>query len=250
MYVTNEIETATMQQAVLESPLSKSAIKVYLEVYSNARKYLDTEVFRHIQNHVGEISGSALNLKDRLDRANMGRFITIGELSYRRCLPEGVQPVSLLPGAYAEEPPSQETQQVKQLRQERDRAQEMLREYEAFCRLLLLGRILPAPVETNGLEEAPLLQVFGGARSLSEVHTAYRELRKAWHPDISPHSEGEANDRFHWLKQAYTLLTQNWSRFDPQNQDIPQSRIEKLKAQKLRWEPHTFWYWKDGTEKH
>jgi len=118
-----------------------------------------------------------------------------------------------------------------------------LKEYEAFCRFLLVGRVLPAPVTTNGLEDAPLLQVFGGARSLSEVHQAYRELRKAWHPDISPFSESETNARLDWLKQAYTTLVNNWSRFDPQNMEIPAERVEKLKAQELRWEAASFWYW-------
>ncbi|NBD32802.1 MAG: hypothetical protein GVY17_07530 [Cyanobacteria bacterium] len=72
-----------------------------------------------------------------------------------------------------------------------------------------------------------------------------KELRKAWHPDISPFSKSETNQRFDWIQKAYTTLTRNWSRFDPQNMDIPRDRVEKLKSQTLTWEPDSFWYWKE-----
>ena len=78
------------------------------------------------------------------------------------------------------------------------------------------------------------------------MHRAYKELRKAWHPNISPFSESETNARFDWLKQAYTTLVNNWSRFDPQNPQIPAERVEKLKGQQLQWESQSFWvmfYW-------
>ena len=47
------------------------------------------------------------------------------------------------------------------------------------------------------------------------------------------------------LKQAYSTLANNCSRFDPHNQEIPQSRIEKLQAQQLQWTPESFWYWNE-----
>lgn len=235
MYLTDKsIPTEQLQSAIAQSPYTKSAIESFLQFYKSAKGCLDNRIFSEIRQSIESLIGSPLNLRKSLDRAKLGRFVAIAELTHRRALPTNVKPLYLLgesPEEQYQEPSPQEETLSKSLRQ-----------YEQFCRLLLVGKILPAPVETNGLEDAPLLKVFWGARSLQEVHTAYKELRKKWHPDISPFSESETNARFHWLKQAYKLLTENWSRFDPQNPEIPRSRIEKLKAQKLQWKPESFWY--------
>lgn len=270
MYLTDDSKsTKDLQDAIALSPYSKPAIAAFLSIYKSAKDFLDARIFLEIRKQVEHLINSPLNLRKSLDRAKMGRLIAIAELTHRRALPNGFEPLHLLgeeteqleidfpESSNGSDSPDRETEseknslrQLKQVTEERDRAQEtasryqqQLLEFEAFTQFLLLGRIFPAPITTNGLEDAPLLQVFGGARSLSEVHQAYRELRKAWHPDISPFSESETNARFHWLKQAYTTLVNHWSRFDPQNKDIPQERIEKLKAQKLRWSPESFWYW-------
>jgi hypothetical protein len=261
--------TDTLYNQLLESPVSKGAIAFFSEVYKVAKSFVAPSIFASLRPRVEETAGMSLNLRSKVDKARFGRILTISELTYRGHSLEGFTPVKLLGETQQQqeidfpEPPSgddlpdRETEneddlshQLKRVTQERDRAQEkanhyhkQLEEFEAFTQILLLGRIFPEPITTNGLEDAPLLQVFGGARSLSEVHQAYKTLRKAWHPDISPYSESETNARFDWLKKAYTTLVTNWSRFDPQNKDIPQERIEKLKAQKLRWSPESFWYW-------
>lgn len=253
-----DYSTDTLYSKLLESPVSKGAIAFFSEAYKIAKSFVAPSIFATLRPRIEEVAGMELNLRSKADKARFGRILTISELTYRGHPLEGFSPLKLLEGepqqlemefpeAGVEDTTSPE---LEQIREERDRAQEtasryqqQLLEFEKFTQLLLVGRIFPAPVETNGLEDAPLLQVFGGARSLSEVHQAYRELRKAWHPDISPYSESETNARFDWLKKAYTTLVNNWSRFDPQNHDIPQERIEKLKAQSLQWEAESFWYW-------
>ena len=282
MYLTDkDYPTATLQKMVVEPPVSKVAIEAFISIYKVSKDFLDKAVFSKIRNRIESAIGSSLNLRSTLDKATFGRFIIWGELSHRQALPSGWQHLNLLMEdeppvdklvipfeEYQEQPPTKpepepepEPQPIPQeetiatVREERDQANDranryhqMLKEYEEFTRLLLVGRIFPAPLTTNGLEETPLLQVFAGARSLQEVHQAYRELRKLWHPDISPFSPKETNDRFDWLKKAYTTLVDNWSRFDPQNMAIPVDRIKKLKAQQLKWEAHSFWYENQGLQ--
>jgi len=260
MYLTDDTYSTTeLQRAISLSPLSKPAIAAFVGFYKVAKDFLDTRIFLEIRRQIEQLIETRLNLRKSLDKAKMGRMLAVAELTHRRALPEGVEPLHLLAKtseqlemAFAEEEENAVSQAVstpensttfKQLKQERDACLESLRQYEAFVRLLLVGRIFPPPLITNGLEEVPLLQVFGGARTLSELHQAYKTLRKAWHPDISPYAESETNARFYWLKQAYTTLINNWSRFDPQNQEIPATRIEKLKNQQLQWSPESFWYW-------
>jgi len=247
----------TLYNHLLLSPVSRSAIAVFEEVYKVAKAFVAPSIFASLRTRIEEVAGMSLNLRSKVDKARLGRILTISELTYRGHPLEGFTPVKLLESEpqqlemeFSEDDSRQETAHIKQVEEERDRAKakadryhKQLQEFEAFTQLLLVGRIFPAPVTTNGLEKAPLLQVFGGARSLSEVHQAYRNLRQKWHPDISPFSESETNARFHWLKQAYTTLVNNWSRFDPQNMDIPTERINKLKAQQLQWTPESFWYW-------
>lgn len=259
----HEYKSNKLYDYLLDSPVSKSAISFFSEVYRTAKEFVAPSIFATLRPKIEDIAGMSLNLRSKVDKARFGRILTISELTYRGHSLEGFKPLHLL-----EDSPQQlemdfsgsndgesedkacDNTLLRKLEEERNEAQatanryhQQLKEYEAFCQFLLVGRILPAPITTNGLEDAPLLQVFGGARSLSEVHSAYRELRKAWHPDISPFSESETNQRFDWLKKAYKLLTENWSRFDPQNMDIPTERIEKLKSQQLTWEPESFWYW-------
>lgn len=266
MYLTDDtISTKQIQDAVSQSPVSKPAVTAFLSIYQSAKDFLDGQIFRQIRANIETLINSPLNLRKRLDKAKFGRYIALAELTHRRALPAGFEPLHLLgetteqlemdfPGGDDgnQEDTASDNRSFRKLKQERDQAKQeaaryvqQLKEYEQFCRFLLVGRILPVPIETNGLEQAPLLQVFGGARSLSEVHQAYRELRKAWHPDISPFSESETNQRFDWLKKAYTTLVNNWSRFDPQNMEIPRDRVQKLQSQTLTWEPESFWYWKD-----
>jgi hypothetical protein len=253
----NDYSTDTLYNQLLESPVSKGAIAFFAEVYKIAKSFVAPSVFASLRPRVEETAGMSLNLRSKVDKARFGRILTISELTYRGHALEGFTPVKLLESepqqlemefaADVEKPTSPELEQVKQ---ERDRAQEkanhyhkQLEEFEAFTQFLLLGRIFPEPITTNGLEKAPLLRVFGGPTTLDQLHQAYRELRKAWHEDISPFSKTETNNRFHWLKQAYTTLVNNWSRFDPQSMAIPKERISKLQAQQLQWDAESFWYW-------
>jgi len=260
MYLTDDTHSTTeLQRAISLSPLSKPAIAALIGFYKVAKDFLDARIFLEIRMQIETLIETPLNLRKSLDQAKMGRMLAVAELTHRRALPEGVEPLQLLEKTseqlemdFSENeeksspqavPTPEDSTAFRQLKQERDSCLESLRQYEAFVRLLLVGRIFPPPLITNGLEETPLLQVFGGARTLTELHHAYKTLRKAWHPDISPYSEAETNARFHWLKQAYSTLINNWSRFDPQNREIPASRIEKLKSQHLQWTPQSFWYW-------
>ena len=288
MYLTDkDYPTDQLKAMVVEPPVSKGAIEAFTNIYKITRGFLDNAVFTKVRDRIESALGSPLNLRKRLDKATFGRFIVWGELSHRQALPYGWQSFNLLMDdeptieqlvipfdgqSHSKDAPTETkdtskevdfsnqknlSKEVKEIKEERDRAtaqarryHQQLREFEEFTKLLLVGRIFAEPPKLNGLEEAPLLQVFGGARSLSEVHQAYRELRKAWHPDISPFGESETNARFDWLKKAYTTLVNNWSRFDPQNEQIPADRIEKLKAQQLRWEADSFWYWDTKTQRH
>ena len=272
-----DYQSDTLYNHLLLSPVSNKAIGLFSQIYKVAKSFIAPSIFASIRPRVEEVAGMSLNLRTKVDKARFGRILTISELSYRGHALEGFKPLHLLEDSPQQlemdledenlledaptktkdtsndiDSPNQKnlSEDIEEVKEERDRANnratryhQLLKEYEEFTRLLLVGRIFPAPIVTNGLEEAPLLQVFGGARSLSEVHQAYKELRKAWHPDISPFGESETNARFHWLKQAYTTLVNNWSRFDPQNEQIPADRIEKLKAQELRWDAGSFWYW-------
>ena len=240
-----DYQSDSLYDYLLESPVSTTAIAFFSEVYKLAKKFIEPSIFASLRPRIEEVAGMSLNLRKKADKARFGRILSISELTYRGHEMEGFKPLHLLedqpqPSATPEE--VEEVETIDSVKEERDRYYQQLQEFEEFTQFLLLGKIFPATQPTNGLEKAPLLQVFGGARSLQEVQNAYKELRKLWHPDISPFGESETNARFDWLKKAYTTLVNNWSRFDPQNMDIPVDRIEKLKGQKLRWKPESFWY--------
>lgn len=237
---TTEEKTKTLIKT-LDEPFCRESVERLVQTYQENKKYFDPSIFYEIRDRIERKRGERFNLKKRLEKAEFGRFLVLEELSHRKALPEGWSPVFII--SPPQDEPPEEDEGEEEIKEERDRLIQSLREYENFCRLLLVGKILPKPVETNGLENSPLLRVFGGARSLQEVHRAYRELRKAWHPDISPFSEKESNDRFYWLKKAYQMLTENWSKYDPQNLDIPPHRVNKLLSQQLIWSPESFWYW-------
>lgn len=256
MYITDShFDTQTLQRAIEDNPFSKPAIVVFLDVYGCSKDYLDRDIFCQIRERIEEIVGCPLNLRKRLDKAKMGRFIIWGELSHRQALPQDWQPLNLLISreSFCEESSEdckQEDDQseIDKLRKKHDEAQdqihqywEKLREYENFCRLLLLGKILPKPSTTNGLESSPIFQIFEGSTSLDELHKSYKKLLQRWHPDLSSMSPKEAAERFDYIKKAYNLLVNNWNSFNPQSLDIPTSRIKKLKSQQLQWSPESFW---------
>lgn len=285
MYLTDDtISTEQLQNAIARSPLSKPAVATFLSIYQSAKDFLDDQIFRQIRANVETLINTPLNLRKRLDKAKMGRYVALAELTHRRALPSGFEPLHLLgetteqlemdfgDGHDGESEELTDNQSVNQLKEERDRAEsqdhacgnhnfrklqqerdkaqeqakqakQQLQEFEAFTQLLLLGRIFHEPPQLNGLEQAPLLKVFGSPTTLDKLHENFRTLRAKHHPDQSPFQAQEAADRFNWLKQAYSVLVENWVRFSPTNQDIPRDRVSKLQNQQLTWEPESFWYW-------
>ena len=281
MYLTDkDYPTATLQEIVIEPPVSKGAIKMFTDIYKLSRSFLDNLVFLKVRTRIEGAIGAPLNLRKKLDKATFGRFIVWGELSHRQALPYGWQSFNLL---MEDEPtieqlvipfddenlskdaptetkdtskevdsPNQKnlSKEVEEIKEERDRAtakadhyRQQLREFEEFTKLLLVGRIFAEPPKLNGLEKAPLLQVFGSPTTLDKLHHNFKILRAKHHPDSSPYQAQEAADRFIWLKKAYLMLCDNWVRFSPTNSEIPADRIEKLKSQRLRWDAESFWYW-------
>lgn len=242
MFLPSHIQSQALIEALNLSPLEKAHVTFFSDIYKTAKKFLEESILKKIRGKLEENQGK-LNLRKKIDKANLGQYIAIAELTHRQSLPSPFAPVSF--SEVKNEPETeQKTSEVepKSTTREGERYNQMLAEYEAFIRLLLVGKIFPAPIETNGLENSPILKVFDSARTLDEVHRAYKKLIKLWHPDHSPYSFHESRDRFIWVKQAYQLLIDNWQKFDPQNKDIPASRVEKLMNQKLCWKPETFWY--------
>ena len=259
MFLPSHIQSQTLQNALNLSPLEKDYASFFSDIYKTAKQFLEQSVFKKIRGKLEENQGK-LNLRKKLDKANLGHYIAISELTYRQALPDNFIPVSFgevltAPPPVSEQITCEQTSNVEpenpkepesKTREQKDdpkeRYNKMLSEYEAFIRFLLVGKIFPAPMETNGLESSPLLKVFDKARTLDEVHQAYKKLIKLWHPDLCSFNEKEARERFTWLKKAYNMLITNWQKFDPQNLSIPASRLEKLMNQELCWKAETFWY--------
>jgi hypothetical protein len=160
MYLTDDTySTPELQHTISLSPLSKPAIATFIGFYKVAKDFLDARIFLEIRRQIEQLIETPLNLRKSLDKAKMGRMLAVAELTHRRALPEGVEPVHLLAKisdqlemAFAEEEENAVSQAVstpensttfKQLKQERDACLESLRQYEAFVRLLLVGRIFP-----------------------------------------------------------------------------------------------------------
>lgn len=243
-----EFTTQKLRRVMENNPLSKSSISFFLEVYHSSKNYLDISIFNQIRYRIEEIAEVKFNLRKRLDKAKMGRFIVWGELTHRKSLPHNLQPITIL---RLEEPFSQDVKE--ELNQQKEKTQsgnmkeslntywQKLREYENFCRFLLVGRILPKPVKTNGIECSPLFRIFKGAYTLDQLNSIYKQLLQKWHPDLSSHSPNESRERFDYIQKAYFLIINNWNTFNPQNLDIPLSRINRLQAQILKWSPSSFW---------
>ncbi|MFB6276089.1 MAG: J domain-containing protein, partial [Halothece sp.] len=233
----NQYNNDTLYNNLLDSPVSKSAIAFFSEVYKTAKDFVAPAIFATLRPKIEDIAGMSLNLRSKVDKARFGRILTISELTYRGHSLEGFKPLRLL-----EDTPQQqeldfsgsddgdsqdhacENPYYRELQQQRDRAQaeaaqakQQLREFEQFTQLLLLGKIFHQPAELNGLQDAPLLKVFGSPTTLDKLHENFRTLRAKHHPDQSPFQAQEATDRFNWLKQAYSMLVENWVRFSPTN---------------------------------
>lgn len=245
MFLPSHIQSQALIKALNLSPLEKAHANFFSDLYKLAKQFLEESIFNKIRKKLEENCGK-LNLRKKIDKANLGHYIAIAELTHRQALPNKFTPVSeettceVEPEQKAETPKEPESKTREQTSAER--YNQMLAEYEAFIRFLLVGKIFPAPIETNGLENSPILKVFDKAKTLDEVHQAYKKLIKLWHPDLCTYNEKEARERFTWLKQAYQMLINNWQKFDPQNMDIPASRLEKLMIQELRWKADSFWY--------
>ena len=254
----NEYQSNSLCDHLLLSPVSSTAIAFFSEIYKLAKKFIEPSIFASLRPRIEEVAGMSLNLRTKADKARFGRILSISELTYRGHALEGFKPLYLLeneptattatPDPEPEPQPCSTVKEVEEeetidsVKQERDRYYQQLQEFEAFTQYLLLGRIFPAPPTTNGLEKAPLLQVFGGARSLQELHSNYQKLLKKWHPDLCSQAPKEAQERFDFLRKAYVAIVNKWSSFNPQNMEIPQSRIDKLMEQELKWKPETWWY--------
>ena len=243
----NDYQSNSLYDHLLFSPVSSTAIAFFSEIYKLAKKFIEPSIFASLRPRIEEVAGFSLNLRTKADKARFGRILSISELTYRGHAMEGFKPLYLLEDQPEPEPEPQTIEEVEEetidtLREERDRYYQQLKEFEEFTQFLLLGKIFPAPITTNGLENAPLLQVFGGARSLQTLHCGYQKLLKLWHPDLCSYAPKEAQERFSFLRKAYVVIVNNWSSFNPQNMSIPQSRIDKLMNQELKWKPETWWY--------
>ena len=250
----NDYQSNRLYDHLLLSPVSTTAIAFFSEVYKLAKKFIEPSIFASLRPRIEEVAGMSLNLRKKADKARFGRILSISELTYRGHEMEGFNPLYLLEDQPQSQPtatpePEPEPQSIPEpeetidtVREERDRYWQQLQEFEEFTQFLLLGKIFPAPPTTNGLEKAPLLQVFGGARSLQTLHCGYQKLLKLWHPDLCSYAPKEAQERFDFLRKAYATIVNNWSSFNPQNMSIPQSRIDKLMNQELKWKPESWWY--------
>lgn len=101
--------------------------------------------------------------------------------------------------------------------------------------------LLPPVPETNGLENAPVYQIFGRPIYLDELMSNYRKLARKWHPDANPSPESEA--RFKLLTECYSDLTRAW--FEKYSPLIPASaigaeNIKRAMAVKLPFSPESF----------
>lgn len=242
--VDNTITTDQLQDAIAQSPFSKSAIATYLQVYSSSRKFLDGQIFRQLKANIESLTTSPLDLRKRLERARFGRYLTWAELTYQQALPNSLEPLYLLEEA---EQPAEESQQLKeqrdQARSDAESYRRQLEEYEAFCRFLLIGKILYNPKETNGMEKTPLMQVFNEPLTLNDLAREKRELLKRHHPDVSQLPSSQAEDVFNWIKNAFTVISQNWHKFDPFSDEVGRDRVDKLMNQQLNYSLETLRYW-------
>jgi hypothetical protein len=232
MLLPNDYPSQILIEALERNPLSKASIKIYLDCLSSSQGYLDKTIFNRLRRRLEVYRGSHFDFRSRLDRAEAGRYIAWGELSYRKELPAGWQPPSF--NLQLSPKPSQPSPKVN----------DPLKEHWHFTKLLKQGRILNRPSTFNGMEKTPLFQVFGNPTTLDELNGNYRTLRMKHHPDVSPYSQSEAEERFHWLGQAYRKLCDNWSRFDPRSQEIPKERVNSQLTKRLKFQ-NGWWYWKE-----
>lgn len=233
MLLPPEYPSQPLIEALEGNPLSKATIKIYLDCLSSSQGYLDRTIFNRLRRRLEAYRGSHFDFRNRLERAEAGRFIAWGELSLRKELPNGWQ-APQINLQLTRKPPSHHRPSS---------FHDPLKEHWRFTKLLKQGRIL-CPSFCNGMQRSPLFQVFGNPTTLDELNKNYRMLRMRHHPDVSPFSQKEAKERFHWLGQAYRKLCDNWSRFDPRSQEIPKERINNQMSKKLRFESG-WWYWKN-----
>lgn len=210
-------------EALKGNPFSKATIIIYLDCFKQSQGYLDRTIFNRLRRRIEKHRGAHLDLRNRLQRAEAGRYIIWCELSYRNSLPSGWQSLHLL----------QFTSH---------NSSDILETHKHFIELLKQGKILDKPSDLNGMQNTPLFKVFGCPTTLDQLQHNYKLLRIHHHPDISPYDQQEANDRFHWLNKAYQGLCDNWSRFNPASDMIPRERINKQFNQQLTF-THGWWYW-------
>lgn len=226
-----------------ESPYEKKTFSSFLKIYSLSKEYLAKTVFLELKQTLETLLSLSFDLRRKIDRAKFGYYVTISELSYRQALPEKYHTLYPLEGKVDQKPNTEK--QLEETKRREKKLLESLRNYEQFCRYLLVGKIFAQPEPTNGIEKSPLMSIFNSPLTLNDLHREYKQLRIKHHPDISPFPEVKASAIFFWLKKAYQTLTQSWDKFDPYNLEIPSSRVEKLLNQKLTFSLQDVRYWEN-----
>mgnify|MGYP006432640487 CR=1 FL=1 len=229
MLLPPQYPSKTLIEALERNPMSRASIKTYLDCLSQSQGYLDRTIFNRLRRRLENYRGSHFDFRARLDRAEAGYYIALGELSFRKELPSGWNSPQI--NLQLSSQPSQKPKVI-----------DPLADHRHFTKLLRQGRILSKPSSLNGMERAPIFKVFGSPIDLDQLNRNYRTLRMRHHPDVSPYSEVEAEERFHWLGQAYTKLCENWSRFDPKSVEIPRERINSQFSKQLKFQGG-WWYW-------
>jgi len=228
MLLPKTIPSERLIETLQANPFAKDSIRNYIYYLRESQAYLDNTVFNRLRRRIEKHRGAHFNLKRKEDKAEAGRYIIWGELSYRKALPPMWQPfhISLQASSY----------------QSNHKPVDLLAEHRHFTKLLSQGRILGIPSPLNGMERTPLFKVFVSPTTLGQLNTNYRILRMRHHPDVSPYSQKEANERFHWLGKAYQALCDNWSRFSPLSKEIPSDRVNKQFNKTLAFKDG-WWYW-------
>lgn len=230
MLLPKTIPSKDLIETLQANPFAKDSIKNYILYLRESQNYLDKTIFNRLRRRIEKHRGYHFNFKRKEDKAEAGRYIIWGELSYRQALPPSWQPLHFFPQATPSSPYNN------------SKPVDLLADHWHFTALLSKGRILDVPSPLNGMERTPLFKVFGQPTTLDQLNHNYRLLRMRHHPDVSPYSQKEANERFHWLGKAYQALCDNWSRFDPTSQEIPRDRVNKQFSKTLAFNDG-WWYW-------
>ena len=252
----SDLNRYQLEVLVSLNPYHLEGETLLLSYYKKVRATWSSSALKNLQKATG------LKLTNKLNRCQFAQAAAQAELQFQRSTSVSeelaTENISLpQPGEQSQqwqarlESTQQQLEQAKaqlaQLETELQAGQqqlaakeEKLAQVEKFSFLLLTNRLLPPGPPLNGTEESAAMRILGSPKTLTELEANYRELLKREHPDLSPHPEEIAVQRFTYVRSLYKLTRQHWEKLKP-TAAISQVELERRMTAPVPFEPQSFW---------